>query len=382
MLEPTVPFFMYEGPAFPSPDALLACRGLKRLAPLEEPMAQFYAEMGLHRSLAVHPQRTREPSKASLFYVPVLPHLDQDAGGCNGTGHRMRMASVASALRASPHWQRSNGTDHFWACTCVMMRSMLTNELWSLLSTATHAVHSVPRGHASPSRCQMAIPYLNPAFTAVSEASRWREPGRPRPTLAHFRGRIMNRVRASLVKLYGGQPAHVVEAAHPSTAARCNLNKCSAKALAKVGFPSQRAHFDEMTRTTFCLVPVGDSPPSSRLYLAIAAGCVPVLLSDGFEGAFPSRVPWRDFSLRFEESTVKLKAFNLTAKLLTIAADSDRLLRMQRALQAHAADVLWEAPGSRVATHTLELALKANRDVCTAPAASAQDGVQIAYTQP
>ena len=77
---------------------------------------------------------------------------------------------------------------------------------------------------------------------------------------------------------------------------------------------------------------------------------------------------------------MKLKAFNLTAKLLTIAADSERLLKMQRALQAHAADVLWEAPGSRVATHTPELALKAKRDVCIAPAASAQDGVQIAYT--
>ena len=121
---------------------------------------------------------------------------------------------------------------------------------------------------------------------------------------------------------------------------------------------------------------------------------MPVLLSDGFEGAFPSRVPWRDFSLRFDESTVSgrsrsgsgqitgshSESFNLTAKLLAIAADSERLLKMQRALQVHAADVLWEAPGSRVATHTLGLALRATRDVCTAPAPGAPDGVQIAYT--
>jgi hypothetical protein len=60
--------------------------------------------------------------------------------------------------------------------------------------------------------------------------------------------------------------------------------------MAKVGFPSQRAHADEMTRSTFCLVPNGDSPPSSRLYLAIAAGCIPVLISDAFEGAFPAHV--------------------------------------------------------------------------------------------
>ena len=65
---------------------------------------------------------------------------------------------------------------------------------------------------------------------------------------------------------------------HPNTAAKCNLNKCSPKMFAKAqaeGFPpfSVTAHFAEMTRSTFCLVPVGDSPPSSRLYLAVSAGC-------------------------------------------------------------------------------------------------------------
>jgi hypothetical protein len=39
-------------------------------------------------------------------------------------------------------------------------------------------------------------------------------------------------------------------------------------------------------------------------YLAVAAGCVPVLLSDEFEGAFPSAVKWRDFSLRFAEADI------------------------------------------------------------------------------
>ena len=237
----SAPFYMYTGAAFPSPDDLLACRSVQRLAPLEEPMAQFYSEIGLHRQLSTHPQRVYDPAAAELFYVPMLPHLDQDAGRCNGTGHRGRMAAVATALRASPHWQRTNGTDHVWACACVMMRSMLTNELWSLLGRAVHAVHSVPRGHASPSRCQLTIPYNNPSFAAGPTATGWREPGRPRPTLAHFRGRIMNRVRAALVRSYGKSPGHTVEAAHPSTAARCNLNKCSAKAFAKVNMPSQRA---------------------------------------------------------------------------------------------------------------------------------------------
>lgn len=369
---PTAPFYIYDGPEFPAPDALLACRGLKRIAPLDEPMAQFYAEKELHRALVVHPQRVRDPAQAALFYVPVLPHLSQDAGGCNGTGHRARMSSIATTLRASPHWQRHNGTDHFWACTCVMMKSMLTNELWPLLGHAVHAVHSVPRGHASPSRCQLAIPYLNPSFTEINGEA-WRVPGRDRPTLAHFRGRVMNRVRSSLVKGYGGRPAFLVEAASPSTAARCNLNKCSQKAKEKVGFPTQRQHFDEMTRSTFCLVPVGDSPPSSRLYMAIAAGCVPVIISDKFEGVFPSQVPWRTFTLRFKEAQLSAggrraarlpSALNLTAELIAVSTDGARLRAMQTALQTHAADVLWEAPQSRVGNHALGLATRAVQRVC------------------
>ena len=156
-------FFMYSGPAFPSPAALLACRGLKRLAPLDEPMAQFYAEVGLHSQLLASPQRVTDPASAEIFYVPILPHLSADAGHCNGSSHRSRMASVAALLRANPYWQRRNGTDHIWACTCVMMKAMLTNELWNVVGAAMHAVHSVPRGHASPSRCQLAVPYYNPS---------------------------------------------------------------------------------------------------------------------------------------------------------------------------------------------------------------------------
>lgn len=37
---PQANFYMYSGPEFPTPDALLACRGTKRLAPLDEPMVR------------------------------------------------------------------------------------------------------------------------------------------------------------------------------------------------------------------------------------------------------------------------------------------------------------------------------------------------------
>ena len=225
----TPAFYMYTD-LFPKPDVLLGCRGLKRLAPFGEPMAQFYSELGVYRALTAHPSRVLDPERASLFYVPLLPHMSQDAGRCDGIGHRQRLSTAAATLQASPQWRRRNGTDHFWTCACVMMKSMLGNELWAMLRTSVHAVHSIPRGGASPAECLLQVPYFNPDFVGAPRA-----PGAERPTLAHFRGRVMNRVRAALVKEYGGRARHLVQAAHPSTAARCNVNKCKPASMAKVG---------------------------------------------------------------------------------------------------------------------------------------------------
>lgn len=150
-------FYIYDHTAFPTPEQLHACPKLRRLEPLNEPMAQFYAEQGLYQQLMTHPARVRDPSAATLFYVPLLAHLSSDAGRCNGSSHRTRMSSIAATLRASPVWQRRNGTDHFWTCACVMMRGMIGNELWQLLGTALHAVHSVPRARPSsePANCSL-----------------------------------------------------------------------------------------------------------------------------------------------------------------------------------------------------------------------------------
>ena len=82
---------------------------------------------------------------------------------------------------------------------------------------------------------------------------------------------------------------------------------------------------------------------------------VPVLISDAFEGAFPSHVAWQDFTLRFAEADISSGAKNLTAELLSVAADVARLGALQRSLQAHAADVLWEAPVKRRRIPTRDL---------------------------
>ena len=65
---------------------------------------------------------------------------------------------------------------------------------------------------------------------------------------------------------------------------------------------SQRAG-DAMARSVFCLIPAGDTYISSRLYSAIGAGCLPVILGDPIlrVAAFASRVNYSSFAVQVVE---------------------------------------------------------------------------------
>ena len=58
-----------------------------------------------------------------------------------------------------------------------------------------------------------------------------------------------------------------------------------------------------MAASRFCLVPAGDNEVSSRLYSAMSAGCVPVVIANQLSGAFASQIPYSRFWIRVEQST-------------------------------------------------------------------------------
>ena len=108
-----VPFYMYEGPAFPSPDALLACRGVRRLAAFEEPMAQFYSELGVHRLLRSHPARTAEPAEPMLTTSTPSP-TSSVAGHC-----RQLRAQLKSRHSESIELKQSDAAESISHETCM-----------------------------------------------------------------------------------------------------------------------------------------------------------------------------------------------------------------------------------------------------------------------
>ena len=111
-------FYMYVGRALDH-GWLRSCPGFDAL--LSTAFAERLAEVHLRDQLAVHPQRTRRPEEASLFYIPLWDVVSATLGDCNGTTHAQRMRRSSQALRASP-WFRPKGSsaagwDHSLAST-------------------------------------------------------------------------------------------------------------------------------------------------------------------------------------------------------------------------------------------------------------------------
>jgi hypothetical protein len=85
----------------------------------------------------------------------------------------------------------------------------------------------------------------------------------------------------------------------------------------------------ELAQSVFCLVPAGDYEVSSRFYSAIAAGCIPVVISDRLTGAFASSIDYDSIWLK-----VKEKAFlteNVSEMILKLSTMGDKALARRRA---------------------------------------------------
>lgn len=66
-------------------------------------------------------------------------------------------------------------------------------------------------------------------------------------------------------------------------------------------FPIKISTASAMASHDFCLVPRGDTPGTSRLFDAIAAGCIPIVVSDNIPLPFAETVPYQDLIIAIPE---------------------------------------------------------------------------------
>ncbi|KAI8802429.1 exostosin family-domain-containing protein [Cladochytrium replicatum] len=89
----------------------------------------------------------------------------------------------------------------------------------------------------------------------------------------------------------------------------------------------------EMFNTRFCLHVRGDSPTSRRLFDAIAAGCIPIIIANHIDKhlPFPLDIPYEKFALRIDE-TLSGKGMEMNLRKVLNETSEKKLVEMQKVL--------------------------------------------------
>lgn len=366
-----LPFYLYEGGAFDEGGWFEPCgRGLRGERVEEDQYAgehYFYAQLRSHR------WRTRDPERALLFVVPLYANaaLQPSVKGasCNGTHFQRLFDATAAAVAATAQYQRHLGADHVLVSNSWRAALRTKQAPWAKeqLSTAyfRHTFRNAIVGHMEVVhkqddgwwRCSVVSPYV----ANFDEAARAHEasPTASRKTNFYFHGGANNRGtygyafrQAALAQLQALPSSYLSAIELPGNPAPCRgavTTNCRAGR-------STRDFRERMASTKFNLVLRGDSPSSRRLYDGLAAGALPVLVSDQIWSVglpFQCLVPWRRFAVSIAEASFVTAAGAEGALRRLAQLPAAALARLQRSANRHRRDVVWNMNGSRVAENVL-----------------------------
>jgi hypothetical protein len=122
------------------------------------------------------------------------------------------------------------------------------------------------------------------------------EPPHPRDILASFRGAPSHPCREALARLHDGRRFVVELVPVEHHAGRIDATTST----------FDTGYVELMRRSIFAFVPRGDSLFSYRLAEALAFGCIPIVLSDGWLLPFDRRICWAAAALMVPENMIPL----------------------------------------------------------------------------
>lgn len=286
--------------------------------------AQNAGDVWLHKALLDHPRRTMDPTEATTFLVPFYGFLSSNLSGregyhsCNGLGHWNRTHRLAEWLKVNPQFmsqpERHVVPISYWAVARKEypkwddeLFSVLTGELYEMLQKVRLLVYE-PRFGSFRMEQEYTwwngplttIPYvasmsLINAMDAANEGE-FEAGVTSRPTMLYFRGNTaLDSSNASFISEGQKVRRTTFEVFGQVTGARIEDSS--------VNF-STTAYLAGMTSSTFCLVPKGDTPTSRRLFDAIVAGCIPIIVSDEIFLPFDGFLDWGKFAIKVQEKDV------------------------------------------------------------------------------
>ncbi|CAJ1327330.1 unnamed protein product [Effrenium voratum] len=266
---------------------------------------------------------TTNHEEADYFFVPWHTWCDRIVHKMNQSRREVSAVYIDLMKRKQellPHWTKNEGHDHVFIFSDQGMnffpewRDYIPHSMFVVTEALT------PR--CGPSCFNAWKDFTVPGHTDYFRYRRmamFNLPTDQRTLLLNFHGRHPglndlyknNYVRGNIIRVFDGL-----------------------EGVSVGGFTDD--YFERMGASHFCLVPMGTSSWTNHLYEAFHAGCIPVILSDGFKVPFESFLDWPSFSVKWPMTDVSknLHKFLLDTPLWL-------LRKMKAAVDAHACWFDW-----------------------------------------
>ncbi|MCL7051710.1 hypothetical protein MKW94_012524 [Papaver nudicaule] len=240
---------------------------------------QFIDEM----ESGLSPFTTQNPDEAHLFFLPfsvvnIKRFILKPNPSIRWTWLQLFVEDYIKVVSDKyPFWNRSNGADHFMV-SChdrgPQISSAFPRELFKNLIRVLCNANTSEGFH--PKR-DATLPEVNLRYGELGHPQPGNRPTTDRPILAFFAGRAHGYGRSVLFKYWKDKDDEV----QVYQSLRKSLN-----------------YTNLMTQSKFCLCPSGYEVASPRIVEAIYAGCIPVILTDGYVLPFSDVLNWSQFSVQ------------------------------------------------------------------------------------
>ncbi|CAM8916892.1 unnamed protein product [Rhodiola kirilowii] len=249
---------------------------------------------------------TYDPEKAHVFFLPfsvtmlvrfVYNRNSRDFGPIK----RTVVDYVKVITEKYPYWNRSLGADHFMLA-CHDWGPEASRAVPNLYKNSIRVLCNANTSEGFNPSKDVSFPEIN-LVTGHAEGFVGGPSPSKRTILAFFAGGLHGPIRPILLQHWENKDPDL------------QVHKYLPKGV---------SYYDMMKKSRFCLCPSGYEVASPRVVEALYAGCVPVLLSNGYVPPFSDVLNWKAFSVLVPVEDIP----NLKEILAKIS--SSNYIRMQR----------------------------------------------------
>jgi hypothetical protein len=238
---------------------------------------QYALELVSHARILKYRCRTRDQSKASLFYIPYYGGLDviRWHWALNATNEKRDALGrkLVRWLESQPSWTRREGLDHVLVLGKISwdFRRQVTGDWGSRL---------------------LEFPEMQKVTKLLIERNPWHrnDIGVPHPTFFHpksasdmrrWLSHVESQTRSSLVSFVGKdrhldpdnvRSALIAQCRNATGPADCYFLECQQDKCLQPSYVTK-----VFLTSHFCMQPPGDSPTRRSVFDSLVAGCIPVL---------------------------------------------------------------------------------------------------------